>query len=376
MHEVSIARNYADALLTLARKADDTAGWGTLISALGDAVAQDATLRHFLEAPQVSADQKRRILHQALADKAPALFVRFVQKLVTNRRQMLLPEIAVAYHDLLDEAEGRVHARVTVSREYDAAGREAITLALGAAFKKTVVTHMAVDPRILGGVVVRVGDTVMDGSVKRKLGRLRETAWWLRAEAGAGAGRQRRARCSETEGRRARRPSYLSPRSASDSFLMPSDDSSRIDRRGFFSRGFQRAVQEAVEAFAGRVAPGRHVRPPGALPEPAFLGACTRCGACTDACPVQAIRPLPQSARVGRRDAGARCRDNSMHHVRDDAVRGRVPDSGTGLASLGLARCADGGDHHRRRALYRIPRCGVRDLRPRLPGGAGRARAG
>jgi MauM/NapG family ferredoxin protein len=76
---------------------------------------------------------------------------------------------------------------------------------------------------------------------------------------------------------------------------MPSDDSSRIDRRGFFSRGFQRAVQEAVEAFAGRVAPGRHVRPPGALPEPAFLGACTRCGACTDACPVQAIRPLPQS---------------------------------------------------------------------------------
>jgi F-type H+-transporting ATPase subunit delta len=174
MHEVSIARNYADALLTLARKADDTAGWGTLISALGDAVAQDATLRHFLEAPQVSADQKRRILHQALADKAPALFVRFVQKLVTNRRQMLLPEIAVAYHDLLDEAEGRVHARVTVSREYYAAGREAITLALGAALKKTVVTHMAVDPRILGGVVVRVGDTVMDGSVKRKLGRLRD----------------------------------------------------------------------------------------------------------------------------------------------------------------------------------------------------------
>lgn len=174
MREVSIARNYAEALLALARKANDAEGWGVLASALGDAVAEDQTLRRFLEAPQVSADRKNGILQQALAGKAPRTFVRFVQKLVSNRRQMLLPEIAVEYHNLLDEAEGRVHARVTVAREYDAAAREALARALGAALKKTVVAHVAVDPRILGGVVVRVGDTVMDGSVRRKLGRLRD----------------------------------------------------------------------------------------------------------------------------------------------------------------------------------------------------------
>lgn len=174
MREVSIARNYAEALLALARKANDAEGWGVLASALGDAVAEDQTLRRFLEAPQVSADQKNAILQQALVGKAPRTFVRFVQKLVSNRRQMLLPEIAVEYHNLLDEAEGRVHARVTVAREYDAAAREALARALGAALKKTVVAHVAVDPRILGGVVVRVGDTVMDGSVRRKLGRLRD----------------------------------------------------------------------------------------------------------------------------------------------------------------------------------------------------------
>lgn len=174
MREISIARNYAEALLALARRANDTEGWGGLASALGDAVAQDVTLRNFLEAPQVSADQKNGVLQKALAGKAPATFVRFVQKLVTNRRQMLLPEIAVEYHNLLDEAEGRVHARVTVAREYDAAAREALAKALTTALKKTVVAHVAVDARILGGVVVRVGDTVMDGSVRRKLGRLRE----------------------------------------------------------------------------------------------------------------------------------------------------------------------------------------------------------
>lgn len=173
MRDISIARNYAEALLALAGKAQDRAGYGALISALGDAVSQDQKLRHFLEAPQVSAAEKNAILGKALADKAPRAFVLFVQKLVTNRRQTLIPEIATEYHDLLDAAEGRVHARVTVSRPYDAAATAAVGEALSKALGKTVVPHLTVDERIIGGVVVRVGDTVMDGSVRRKLGKLR-----------------------------------------------------------------------------------------------------------------------------------------------------------------------------------------------------------
>lgn len=173
MRDVSIARNYAEALLALATKANDRDGWGALSSALGDAVAQDQTLSRFLETPTVSADEKEAVLGKALEGKAPKTFVRFVQKLVANRRQMLMPEIAVEYHNLLDEAEGRVHARVTVARPFDAAAQEALTASLSKALKKTVVSHVTVDERIIGGVVVRVGDTVMDGSVRRRLGKLR-----------------------------------------------------------------------------------------------------------------------------------------------------------------------------------------------------------
>jgi F-type H+-transporting ATPase subunit delta len=172
MRESSIARNYAEALLALANKAKDPAGFGAHISALGDAVSGDATLQHFLEAPQVSAAQKSAVLGKALADM-PRVFVLFVQKLVANRRQMLIPAIATEYHDLLDAAEGRVHARVTLARPYDAAATESLAKALSAAIGKSVVPHVTVDERILGGVVVRVGDTVMDGSVRRKLGKLR-----------------------------------------------------------------------------------------------------------------------------------------------------------------------------------------------------------
>jgi F-type H+-transporting ATPase subunit delta len=176
MRDVSIARNYAEALLALAEKAKDAEGWGVLVSALGDAVGEDETLQRFLEAPQVSAGEKNVVLGKALeAAKAPRHFVLFVQKLVSNRRQMLLPVIAVEYQNLLDAAAGRVHARVTVSREYDEKAREALKASLTKALKKTVVAHITVDPRILGGLVVRVGDTVMDGSVRRRLTKLRDT---------------------------------------------------------------------------------------------------------------------------------------------------------------------------------------------------------
>jgi F-type H+-transporting ATPase subunit delta len=99
--------------------------------------------------------------------------LRFVQKMVDNRRQMLLPDVATEYAGLVDQRAGRVHARVTVARETSEAERARIAQQLSDRLGKTVVPHVGVNPDILGGVVVRVGDTVMDGSVRRKLATLR-----------------------------------------------------------------------------------------------------------------------------------------------------------------------------------------------------------
>jgi len=67
-------------------------------------------------------------------------------------------------------------------------------------------------------------------------------------------------------------------------------------RRGFLSEALKLVAQEAGSLLAERVAPRRHFRPPGALPEPAFLAACTRCGYCIDACPADAIIKAPAAA--------------------------------------------------------------------------------
>jgi F-type H+-transporting ATPase subunit delta len=173
MRQTTIARNYAEALLELAKRAKDLRGWGTLIQSIADAIERDAKLRLFLETPRVDAATKNGVLRKALADRAPSKFVRFIEAVVTRRRQMLIPEIAHEYMDLVDAAENRLHANVTVAREPDDKTRKLIADRLSKVFNKTVVPHVTVDKRIIGGVVVRVGDTVMDGSVRRKLGALK-----------------------------------------------------------------------------------------------------------------------------------------------------------------------------------------------------------
>ncbi len=173
MRDATIARNYAEALLALARKANALDAWGGLMSAVADAIEREPRLANFLAAPQVPASQKNEILEKAFGPVLPRMLVRFLQKLVDNRRQTLIPEIAVEYANLVDQTEGRVHAQVTLAREASDADRAEIAKQLSARLGKLVVPHVHVNPAILGGVIVKVGDTVMDGSVRKRLATLR-----------------------------------------------------------------------------------------------------------------------------------------------------------------------------------------------------------
>ena len=173
MRSTTIARNYAEALLALAGKAGDLEGWGSAINGVVAATEGDSRLANFLAAPQVSAAEKNAVIGKAFSGRLPRPMVRYLQKLVDNRRQLLLPLIAIEYGNLVDEATGRMHAQVTVSREASGADRELIAAQLSRAFARIVVPHFTVNPEILGGVVVRVGDRVMDGSVRRRLRTLR-----------------------------------------------------------------------------------------------------------------------------------------------------------------------------------------------------------
>lgn len=165
----TVARNYAETLLALATKAGEPAAWGAMLRQVADAIGGDVQLRRFLESPRIPAAAKHGVFSKALGDRVPALMLRFLQALVRNRRQALLPQIADEYDGLLDASENRVHARLTFAQAPGDQDTTDIAARLSSVLGKTVVPHVVVDPAILGGVVVRVGDTIMDGSVRRRL---------------------------------------------------------------------------------------------------------------------------------------------------------------------------------------------------------------
>src|SRR5581483_7217138 len=108
------------------QKANDLRGWGETLDTIAGAMETDRRLRVFLESPRVSAQQKNEIFQKAYGSMLPRNFVRFLQALVRNRRQMLIPQIAHEYNDLVDQVEGRVHASVTVARDADPADQRMI----------------------------------------------------------------------------------------------------------------------------------------------------------------------------------------------------------------------------------------------------------
>jgi F-type H+-transporting ATPase subunit delta len=171
-----IARNYAETLLALAERHGGAGGleeFGRAADALAGLMQDDPRLRQFLETPRVSPDEKKQVLARALAGRAPEMFTRFVMVLADKRRQALLPEIAAAYRELVDERMGRVRVHVTISHAPDAALQAEIGNALADRLGKTVIPTFTVDPELLGGMVVRMGDQILDGSVRTRAAQLR-----------------------------------------------------------------------------------------------------------------------------------------------------------------------------------------------------------
>jgi F-type H+-transporting ATPase subunit delta len=127
---------------------------------------------NILMSPRVPKGEKSRLLAAGLKD-APKQFVLFLQAVVRRGRGQLLREIATAYAALLDIKFNRLRAGVTLARQPDESLRRSIEAGLSKAFGKQVIATFSAEPAILGGAVVRVGERVYDGSVRRRLTRLR-----------------------------------------------------------------------------------------------------------------------------------------------------------------------------------------------------------
>ena len=172
MESNTIARSYAEGIYAAAEKHKLHEEFLTAFAAL-DVVLAESAARVFLESPKIDTAVKKQVLRSALTDRVHPLFLNFVQIVLDKRRGRLYGAIAHEYRGLVDEAAGRLHVKVTLARHPSPEMEADIRKSLSEIFGKTVIPHVTVDAKILGGIVVRQGDQVIDGSLRRRLMGLR-----------------------------------------------------------------------------------------------------------------------------------------------------------------------------------------------------------
>ncbi|MBI2932704.1 MAG: ATP synthase F1 subunit delta [Planctomycetes bacterium] len=173
MIEKTLSKRYAAALLTVTNKEGTVEQTESTLLALAQVYRENARFRGALSSPKIPRSSKRQFLHQALAGASQAVRD-FFDILVRKNRTKLIPHIAEMYDRLADAFKGivRVHVKSAYPLTQEQLGR--IKTHLDRITGKTCALEPATDPSLKGGMLIRMGDTVVDGTVAYRLKTLRE----------------------------------------------------------------------------------------------------------------------------------------------------------------------------------------------------------
>ncbi len=169
-----VARRYALALYEEARARSVADAVDADVQVLGEALSASRDLRTAMTSPVVSRTKKEAIVRRLFTDRLHPLVTNFLLLLVRKEREELAPAIVAAYTALVDEREGVVEARVRAARPLSPGQAEKLRGQLERITGRAIRLLLDVDPHLLGGVVVRVGDRVYDGSLRHQLDLLRD----------------------------------------------------------------------------------------------------------------------------------------------------------------------------------------------------------
>lgn len=165
---VTIARPYAEAAFKLAREKSNLAGWSQMLALLA-AVVVDPQMQACIGNPNVSAQQIENLILGIAGDKMDGLGRNFIQVLAHNRRLELLPQIRDLFEELRREHEGTLEARIVSALPIDDEQTKQLVARLEAKYQRKISAHVEVDPQLIGGVRIMVGDKVIDATVRGRL---------------------------------------------------------------------------------------------------------------------------------------------------------------------------------------------------------------
>jgi F-type H+-transporting ATPase subunit delta len=169
-HHSPLSGSYAQALMELAeeRKLAPEAVAAEL-DAVRELVDHDEGIRLYFANPAVGVEERGQVIRRALGGKVSPLVLDFMLLLNQKGRLRLLTQIADAYGELLDQRLGKVEVDLIVAHKLTPAEVEEARRQLSVALKRDAVVHTYVDESIIGGAIIRVGDKLMDASVRSQL---------------------------------------------------------------------------------------------------------------------------------------------------------------------------------------------------------------
>lgn len=169
MAEVStLARPYARALFNLAFANNTLKAWSDQLALLKE-VAADESMIEIINNPDISDEQVVNLFTDICQDKLDEQGINFLKVAAENARLELIPQIAESFEAMRAEAEGSIEAQVISAYAVNAAQTKSIAAALKKKLGREVTITTQTDKTLLGGVIIRAGDIVIDGSVKTQL---------------------------------------------------------------------------------------------------------------------------------------------------------------------------------------------------------------
>lgn len=174
MRLTRVARRYAQALMSASEERRTLETTAADLTKIAVVIQGSRELRTFLASPVVSIPRKKSILHELFGTTVSADTLAFLDMLVTKQREDELAGIIEQFHALHDVKMGIANVDVTAAVELSAQQQKALQKELEQRTGKSVRLRVGVDTSIRGGLVVRIGDTVLDASLSHQLERLRE----------------------------------------------------------------------------------------------------------------------------------------------------------------------------------------------------------
>lgn len=173
MASIASARRYAQAIMELALQNNDIDTWRADLSLLQD-VWSDPVLRGYLEDVRISKQKRLERIRQTLGTRISPLALNLVLLLISRGRSNLIPYIARQFEELERQRERTVLVRVTSAQPLTPDERAALIGHLQSISGEEVTLEEVVDPSIMGGLVIKMGDRLLDLSVAGRLRSIRE----------------------------------------------------------------------------------------------------------------------------------------------------------------------------------------------------------